>query len=507
MSFPSGGLPPRNVAQFPPLGSCNSPRKVADYWETEGLRNAGRYLIFSRTDGGSLGEILPYKVQEVVNSAGEVQEIIRKVDGTLLVLTKTREQAEALMSGTHKIGGYDVNIQEDKKRNQCRAVVRDKDMIHWNQEELIKELSPQGVINITNIKTRKKYSPGMSKDKVEWIPTASFIVTFDFTERPEILRIGYLDLVTRDYIPDPLRCYRCQKFGHMATSCKNMALCVRCAKEEHKPEECKTGLECINCGGPHAASWRSCPIYQEEKEIRRIMVQQKVPYHVGKRIFHSFVKKGTSFAKTAAKTIGCSACKCQCWTNNGNSGENTVISQTPKVTTEEEENTIALETSVEECPKDKNPENMTAQCSEESAAFLTPLSETPLNSDIDEHEEVFSVSSIETDRKMDVDQQPETSGESSAGNFAVPKTATKRQNSGGDSGESTNGAEKDDKITTRSSRKKKRGKAQSEESKKGSSGRDRSRSKPSSIINKTPPALEPGDEVIFKSSSPSGENT
>lgn len=326
-------VPPKNGAHFPTLGDevdgkggdKLSRRDIVDNWETECLRKGGRHVVISRTDGKSLGKVLPFEVEKLLNSAGEVAEITRKRDGTITALTKSLNQAETLMKTVKKISGHDVTIAFDEKRNRCRAVVRDPEMIHWDQEALLKYLAPQGVIAIQNIKARKKLSPqerhivnqgkeGNSQITEEWIPTASFIITFNFPERPEILRIGYLDLLTRDYIPDPIRCFKCQRFGHLSTSCKNLAICVRCAKEEHSPDPCKSGPRCFNCGLAHFASWRSCPVFKEEKEIRKVMVEQRVPYHVARKIFTSFVKKDKTFAEvtTNRQTIGCSGCNCPC---------------------------------------------------------------------------------------------------------------------------------------------------------------------------------------------------
>lgn len=58
------------------------------------------------------------------------------------------------------------------------------------------------------------------------------------------------------------QCFRCQKWGHSQSGCRAKLVCVKCA-EEHLAKDCQKSKEdkakCANCGGPHPASYRSCP--------------------------------------------------------------------------------------------------------------------------------------------------------------------------------------------------------------------------------------------------------
>ncbi|GBN08076.1 hypothetical protein AVEN_273830-1 [Araneus ventricosus] len=40
-------------------------------------------------------------------------------------------------------------------------------------------------------------------------------------------------LSVRPYIPNPLRCFKCQRFGHSKTSCRGTLTCARCAEVGH----------------------------------------------------------------------------------------------------------------------------------------------------------------------------------------------------------------------------------------------------------------------------------
>ena len=41
--------------------------------------------------------------------------------------------------------------------------------------------------------------------------------------------IGCLSYPVREYVPRPLRCYKCQRFGHIAGQCRAKPRCARCA--------------------------------------------------------------------------------------------------------------------------------------------------------------------------------------------------------------------------------------------------------------------------------------
>lgn len=71
----------------------------------------------------------------------------------------------------------------------------------------------------------------------------------------------------RPYVPEPLRCHRCQKFGHHRATCSRNPICGVCSGQ-HDTQRCLTRYKakedvthrCPNCGGPHHAWNPSCPV-------------------------------------------------------------------------------------------------------------------------------------------------------------------------------------------------------------------------------------------------------
>ena len=64
-----------------------------------------------------------------------------------------------------------------------------------------------------------------------------------------------------------LRCYNCQQFGHIARTCINPRRCINCSDLYCSNGYCRKAAKCVNCEGPHRASERSCPAYQQRHAI------------------------------------------------------------------------------------------------------------------------------------------------------------------------------------------------------------------------------------------------
>ncbi|GFR90858.1 nucleic-acid-binding protein from mobile element jockey [Elysia marginata] len=79
-----------------------------------------------------------------------------------------------------------------------------------------------------------------------------------------------LKLNVRPYVPTPMRCFKCPKFGHGREKCRRQdPLCGECGKVSHAADNYKNGPHCVNCRGDHAASDKVCPKYAEEQVILR----------------------------------------------------------------------------------------------------------------------------------------------------------------------------------------------------------------------------------------------
>ncbi|GBM10219.1 hypothetical protein AVEN_177488-1 [Araneus ventricosus] len=76
-----------------------------------------------------------------------------------------------------------------------------------------------------------------------------------------------MKLAVRPYIPNPLRCFQCQHFGHSKASCRGTLTCSRCVEAGHENSNCTAPEKCVNCKGPHTSFPLFCSSWIFEKEF------------------------------------------------------------------------------------------------------------------------------------------------------------------------------------------------------------------------------------------------
>ena len=102
-------------------------------------------------------------------------------------------------------------------------------------------------------------------------------VLLEFNERklPDSVLAGFKRYSVREYVPPPLRCYKCQKYGHITAYCKGKQVCGRCGGE-HEFGKCEPGaqLKCSNCGGDHSVVYRECEARKKVQEIQQTKLEK-----------------------------------------------------------------------------------------------------------------------------------------------------------------------------------------------------------------------------------------
>jgi len=88
------------------------------------------------------------------------------------------------------------------------------------------------------------------------------------------------------YISNPLRCFKCQQFGHGQRNCRSIhPACSFCGANDHKHEDCKSDTpKCANCSGPHASHSKECPRWQIEHEVQKIKAHTGVSFAEARRM-------------------------------------------------------------------------------------------------------------------------------------------------------------------------------------------------------------------------------
>ena len=74
------------------------------------------------------------------------------------------------------------------------------------------------------------------------------------------------------------QCFNCQRFGHMAKTCRSKQKCLICC-ESHSHKGCQNKEtrkpKYANCKGPHVASYKGCPEYKKQAFRQHVVNNQK----------------------------------------------------------------------------------------------------------------------------------------------------------------------------------------------------------------------------------------
>lgn len=207
--------------------------------------------------------------------------------GDLLLELRDRTQYEKL-AALASFGSFQVTVTPHRSMNTVRGVVSDDDLINLPDSELLDGWKEQNVVNVQRIKIRR--------DNIEKA-TKHIIVTFGSSELPETIETGYTKLRVRPYIPNPRRCFKCQRCGHSSHTCKGQSTCARCASQEHISDNCESEAHCVNCGGSHPAYSRSCSAWRREKDIISLKVRENISFREARKRCSPF--HGTTYLDAA----------------------------------------------------------------------------------------------------------------------------------------------------------------------------------------------------------------
>ena len=124
----------------------------------------------------------------------------------------------------------------------------------------MEELRDQGVQKVRRLQRRENSNP---------TPSDTLVLSFSGESLPERVRVAWRSARVRPYVPNPVRCYKCQAYGHMAAGCGGQERCARCSSTDHKSADCKAAKPKCICGGDHEAWARDCPtLLAEKKKIK-----------------------------------------------------------------------------------------------------------------------------------------------------------------------------------------------------------------------------------------------
>ena len=153
--------------------------------------------------------------------AGTLKSTKRLRAGCFLVECLKRTQAEILLNIV-KCVDRAVQFSVHKTLNSSRGVIWCSELLDMTEIDIRDDLTDQGVVGVSRV-TAKKGGEG--------IPTNTLFLTFNRPELPTAITLVQVKGVL--FIPNPLRCFNCNKFGRTSQRCKITAKCELCGKDKY----------------------------------------------------------------------------------------------------------------------------------------------------------------------------------------------------------------------------------------------------------------------------------
>ena len=198
----------------------------------------------------------------------EVKEVKVLRNGNLLVECKSAGQLDALLA-IDRLGQKAVKCTVFNQFSKVKGVISPVSK-ELTEDEIKKNIKGCDVLEVKRLKSTRG---GVKSDSL------AVLLTMKGSKLPGKVFVGFNGLSVREFIPPPLRCFRCQKFGHVAAVCKGKQTCGRCSGE-HEYGKCQEGakIKCANCGGDHTAAYGGCEVSREAVSVQKVKADHHVSY-------------------------------------------------------------------------------------------------------------------------------------------------------------------------------------------------------------------------------------
>lgn len=200
-------------------------------------------------------------------------DISEMKSGDLLIKVADKKTAEKFIRATH-IDCVPVKITLHQALNSSQGKVFCERIINLPEEEIIKWT--KHVIGVRKI---------TKKEGDKFVPTGAAILTFDLVKCPKKTKIGWQRVTVKNYIPNPMRCVKCQKLGHTKNRCHAMEKCRECAYPP--PHDSCSRKYCVNCEiDTHTSYDSECPSYWKYKSVNNIRIKNRCTNREAWQIFN-----------------------------------------------------------------------------------------------------------------------------------------------------------------------------------------------------------------------------
>ena len=190
--------------------------------------NWPRFLLVESGDNSlPVTKLSPFAIDKGFQAliSGRLGSIKRLRNGTFLVECDTKKQSDLLLK-SHKLVDKPKIVSIHPTLNSLRRVIRCRELAGMSETDIRDEFSDQGGTLVKRIRRKEE-----CQDK----DTNTLFLTCCNASLPKDIHIGYLRVKVDPFVPNPLRCFKCQKYRHGAKRCNSAAVCPKCTLEHEGP--------------------------------------------------------------------------------------------------------------------------------------------------------------------------------------------------------------------------------------------------------------------------------
>ena len=245
----------------------------------EELANAPRkfwprfFNIIADPSGPPITKLSPFAIEKairgLVGTVQSVKKLFRKDAPSMLLVEVSSDAQSKNMMQVNQLANVPVLVREDSRLNQSKGVLRTRELDDMDEDDILEALKPQGIVFVRRM---------IIKRGDKQITTGTYILTFGTPKLPERVKLGYTVAPVTMFIPNPLRCFKCQRFGHGQLACRGKPTCFRCGGEGHAGTDCAATPKCSNCHCDHMASSKDCTLWKSEKQIVEIKHSKNISF-------------------------------------------------------------------------------------------------------------------------------------------------------------------------------------------------------------------------------------
>jgi len=185
-------------------------RRRTDSEET--IKSFQKFFVIDNVNADKpLSKISPFAIQKGIEGVIANPKSVKMLrNGCILIEVNKPSHANNIVK-LKDIAGVPVRVSAHRTLNSSKGVIRCPDIKGCSDDEILEGLTSQHVTSI--------YRVMVNRDG-ERRPSGTFFLTFDTPSLPKKVKIGFLQVRVDPYVPNPIRCFKCQRYGHFKLNCR-----------------------------------------------------------------------------------------------------------------------------------------------------------------------------------------------------------------------------------------------------------------------------------------------